>query len=71
MPRRKGSPNKTTAEIKAMIVNALHKAGGEEYLVEQAGSNPNAFLSLVGKILPSQVKNDVEGKVEMIVRWRE
>ena len=50
--RKKGVPNKVTADIKAMVLGALDRAGGEEYMLEQARSNPNAFLTLVGKVLP-------------------
>lgn len=52
---RKGKPNKLTADLKTMILGALGKAGGEKYLLGQAKTNPNAFLSLVGKVLPMQV----------------
>jgi hypothetical protein len=38
-----------------MILNALAKAGGEQYLVDQAESNPKAFLTLVGKVVPLQL----------------
>lgn len=55
---RKGIPNKTTADIKTMINNALHKAGGEDYLLRQADENPVAFMGLIGKILPKQVDLD-------------
>ena len=55
---RKGVPNKATADIKAMINNALHLVGGEDYLVRQAGENPVAFMGLIGKILPKQVDLD-------------
>lgn len=56
--RQKGTPNKTTAAIKDMIIAALDKAhpeGGVAYLVLQAGENPNAFMGLVGKVLPLQI----------------
>ena len=52
---RKGRPNKLTRDIKEMIVNALHGAGGEEYLKRQAEKNPAAFLALLGRVLPLQV----------------
>lgn len=55
---RKGVPNKATADIKAMINNALHLVGGEDYLVRQADENPVAFMGLIGKILPKQVDLD-------------
>jgi putative NADH-flavin reductase len=34
---------------KAMILGALDKAGGEEYLMRQANENPSAFMTLLGK----------------------
>ena len=52
---RKGVPNRVTGDVKAMILMALDKAGGDEYLLRQAASNPSAFLQLVGKVLPMQV----------------
>ena len=56
--RKKGVVNKTTADIKTMINNALHKAGGEDYLLRQADENPVAFMGLIGKIIPKQVDVD-------------
>src|SRR4051795_4544151 len=53
--REKGTPNKLSGDVRAMILAALDRAGGEDYLLEQATANPRAFLSLVGRILPTQV----------------
>lgn len=70
--RPKGIPNKVTKEVKQMILDALDKAGGVDYLVGRA-SDPktaSAFLTLVGKVLPLQVAN-AEGEkftVEQIIR---
>jgi len=50
--RRKGSVNKTTADVKSMIEGALADAGGREYLKKQAIESPAAFMGLVGKIIP-------------------
>lgn len=55
--RVKGQPNKLTTALKDMILQALSAAGGEAYLVEQASKNPTAFLTLVGRVLPLQVKD--------------
>lgn len=56
--RAKGTTNKLTADVKAMVLEALDKAGGVSYLLTQAQSNPNAFLTLVGKVLPMQLQGD-------------
>lgn len=58
--RPKGTPNKVTGEVKAMILEALDNAGGVDYLTSQARDNPKAFLSLVGRVLPLQVTGDAD-----------
>ncbi len=55
--RKKGTPNKLTQSLKDMILQSLAEAGGVTYLLEQSKSNPNAYLSLVGRVLPLQVKD--------------
>lgn len=56
--RAKGTPNKTTAELKEMILRALDQAGGVEYLAGLAESHPPAFASLLGRVLPMTVSGD-------------
>lgn len=58
--RPKGSTNKNTAEIKDMIRGALNDAGGQKYLCSQAKSNPVAFMGLIGKIIPQDVRNQLD-----------
>lgn len=41
-----------------MILGALDKAGGEAYLEKQAKENPTAFLTLIGKVLPTQLTGE-------------
>ena len=54
--RSKGTPNKFTADVKQMILHALEKTGGVDYLVQQSKDNPGPFLALVGKVLPMQLE---------------
>jgi hypothetical protein len=56
--RKAGTPNKFTADLKTMILGALDGAGGQTYLQRQAETNPVAFMTLVGKVLPLQVTGD-------------
>ena len=66
--RAKGTTNKVTAELKEMIRTALDKAhpeGGEAYLVHQAQNNPNAFMTLLGKTIPSDVNAKLSGSVKV------
>lgn len=62
--RKKGSTNKNTTLLKDMILNALNKAGGEEYLLKQAELEPTAFLGLIGKILPKEIDANVKGEIK-------
>lgn len=52
----KRGPNKATAELKDMIRSALEGAGGVDYLQSVASTHPAAFCSLIGKIIPADVK---------------
>lgn len=66
-----GVPNRTTAALKDMILQALDAAdpaGGIGYLTAQAAANPSAFLTLVGKVLPMQVAGDPDNPVRHVVR---
>lgn len=53
--RQKGTPNKVTMALKEEILEALKQAGGVQYLVHVAKNQPQAFIPLLGKILPLQV----------------
>jgi hypothetical protein len=64
--RPKGVPNKNTAMLKEMILGALDRAGGIEYLWRQAEANPGPFMTLVGKVLPMQVTGEGGGPVMII-----
>lgn len=60
--RPKGVPNKTNALLKDAILKAAENAGGKEgmvgYLTTQAIVNPGPFMSLLGKVLPTQVTGE-------------
>lgn len=70
--RRKGTPNKQTAAVKDMVLAALGNVGGINYLERQAEQNPQAFMTLVGKVIPLQVGGDPDNPLksvtEIIVR---
>ena len=65
--RKKGVPNKITASVKEMILAALDAVGGQRYLEDQAKQNPQAFMSLLGRILPSEVKGELRTISDNIV----
>lgn len=67
--RPKGVPNKSTALLKDAILQAAAAAGGEGgmvgYLTTQAEKNPNAFMPLLGKVLPMQITGEDGGPVQI------
>ena len=65
--RKKGVPNKVTKALKDMILGALDGAGGQKYLQRQANANPVAFLTLLGKVLPAEIKGQVDGEVRVTI----
>jgi hypothetical protein len=54
--RRKGTPNKLNADVKAMILGALDDVGGQEYLAQQASSS-------TGSSARSRAKGSTSGRV--------
>lgn len=51
--------NKLTPEIVEGIVEAFHKVGGVDYLVEVARRDPPTFCRLVAKIIPSEINAQI------------
>lgn len=71
MGRPKGSQNKTTALLKDAILKAAENAGNGdmvEYLTQQAKENPGPFMSLLGKVLPTQIAGDPDQPLKLITR---
>ncbi len=59
--RKAGTPNKLNATVKQAIEAAFDKVGGADYLARMAEDQPAAFMTLLGKVIPTQV----EAKVDM------
>lgn len=72
--RVKGVPNRISGDLREMVRAALEGAGGVDYLIVQAERNPTAFLSLVAKLIPTQVAADFtlhQGLAERLHALRE
>jgi hypothetical protein len=59
--RPKGSVNKTTASVKAALMEAFDKRGGVKALIEWANDQPTEFYKLWGRLAPTEVQADVKG----------
>lgn len=68
----KRGPNKTTLQLKEMILAALDGVGGIEYLERRANDpkTASAFLTLVGKVLPMTVAGDPNNPLQVKQEWR-
>lgn len=64
--RKRGTPNKVTGTVREMILKALDEVGGQQWLVQQATENPVAFMTLLGKVLPTQIQGDPENPLQVI-----
>ena len=58
---RKG-PNKITRALKEIVLGALDRLGGEEYLVRVAKHDPAVFCALLQKIIPADMTAVIESK---------
>ena len=65
--RKKGSVNKTTADMREMMYQAFELAGGVEYLVSQARVNPKAFLSMASRLIPQASEHKIDGNLPLLV----
>lgn len=69
--RKKGSVNKIPKTLKEDILEAAelaHPEGRIAYLVMQAQTNANAFLGLLGKVLPIEVTGDDGGPITLTLK---
>lgn len=69
--RPKGSSNKLTKTIKEAIEASFDKVGGAKYLEEMAIKQPVAYMTLLGKVLPTQVTGEDGGPVKVQTIKRE
>ena len=63
--RQKGTPNKATREMKEIVREAFDRAGGADYLVTIAKSDPKAFCTLLGKLIPADINASLTHTVDL------
>ena len=63
-------PRTTPTPLHAAILLAAEAAGGEGglvgYLTAQAIASPSSFMTLLGKVLPTQLQGDAEGPLQLV-----
>ncbi len=58
--RRRGAVNKVNQEIRKLIRQALDEEGGVRYLRWAARRQPVAFLALLGRLIPAEIRGTLE-----------
>lgn len=53
--RQKGTPNKLTKTIREALLESFENVGGVQYLERIARIEPVAYMTLLGKVLPTQI----------------
>jgi hypothetical protein len=59
--RPRGSRNKITSTIKEALEASFDAIGGAEWLAQQAHQNSSAYLHLLGRLLPSELRAEIQG----------
>lgn len=67
--RPKGSSNKLTKTIKQAIEASFDKVGGAKYLEKMATEQPVAYMTLLGKVLPTQLEAKVDDKRTVVLNF--
>lgn len=65
--RQKGTPNKTTRDLKEAILGAFQAVGAEKYLQRIADEDPRTFCALLGKVIPLTLQGDAEHPLTITV----
>lgn len=66
--RKKGVPNKITANIKDAFADAFEKRGGSQALYQWSLDNATEFYKLASKLIPADINNKVEGDVNVFIK---
>lgn len=61
--RRPGSRNKYGQDVQRTILTALDHVGGVRYLKRMAEEQPVAFMGLVGKCVPRELRADITAEL--------
>jgi hypothetical protein len=61
--RKRGTPNKVTVRLKDALEASFVAVGGQTYLEALAKDDPRTYVTLLGKILPSEIAGSLDVNV--------
>jgi hypothetical protein len=62
--RKKGTPNKATASVKAALLDAFDGTGGVKSLTDWGKENRTEFYKLLVRVIPVEVTGEGGGPIE-------
>ena len=65
--RRPGTPNRITAVVREAVLAAFDEVGGKDYLVQIARNEPKVFCALLARLVPTQVRAELETTLPVVV----
>ena len=65
--RRPGTPNRVTAVVREAVLAAFDEVGGKDYLVQVARDEPKVFCALLARLVPTQVRAEIESTLPVVV----
>jgi len=67
MGRKKGVANKITTDMRAIVLEALDKLGGAEWLAKQAEKAPKDFMQMLSKMIPKAIDQRINESINLRV----
>jgi len=65
--RKKGQENEITTQLKEIILRTFDEVGGIAYLKMVAMQDPKTFCTLLGKLIPAEIKAELDHKGDTII----
>ena len=71
--KKKGTPNKLTRTVKETVLAVFDdlQADPKANLLAWGKSNPTEFYKIAAKLIPTEIKGDVELNVKQLPSWLE
>jgi hypothetical protein len=66
--RTRGSKNLINRTIQELIREALDQVGGSRYVAEVARKRPDVYLSILGRLIPTELKAELDRPVMVVVK---